>query len=101
MIKYRNDKEKELLNNIRNEVLNGLHNHLKELKAHEIKCEIQKCSENEGSNEAIIGTYKNEPFCVYYLKMIMSNGEYVSMVMTRWKGKDHRIKKPLDVLTGS
>jgi len=101
MIKYRNDKEKELLNNIRNEVRNGLHNNLKELKENDIKCEIVKGSEHEGSNEAIVGTYKNEPFCVYYLKMIMSNGEYVSIVMTRWKGKDHRIKKPISVLTGS
>lgn len=95
--KYRNDEEQIRIKKLRNEVLNGLHNHLKELKANDIKCEIVKA---EDGNEAIMGTYKNEPFCVYYLKMSMKNGEYCCILMTRWKGKDHRIKKPVDVLTG-
>lgn len=95
--KYRNDEEQIRIKKLRNEVLNGLHNHLKELKAEGIKCEIIKADDG---NEAIMGTYKNEPFCVYYLKMFMKNGEYCCILMTRWKGKDHRIKKPIDVLSG-
>jgi hypothetical protein len=96
-VKKRDDKQVESIKKIRNEVMNGLHNCLKELKAEGIKCSIEQASDG---NSAIVGTYKNEPFCVYYLKMVMSNGEYASIVMTRWKGKDHRIKKPISVLTG-
>ncbi len=95
--KYRDDAKQIRIMKMRREVLNGLHDRLKELKEAEIKAEIMKAGDG---NEAIMGTYKNEPFCVYYLKMCMANGEYCCILMTRWKGKDHRIKKPVDVLTG-
>ena len=98
MKKYQNNKELLLIKKLRNQVLNGLHDRLKELKAEEgITAEIMKAQDG---NEAIIGSYKNEPFCVYYIKMVVSNGEYACMLMTRWKGKDHRMKKPVDVLSG-
>lgn len=96
--KYRNDSEAIRIKKIRSEVLNGLHDRLKEVRDIEgVKAEIVKAQDG---NEAIIGSYKNEPFCVYYFKMLMNNGEYVCILMTRWKGKDHRMKKPVDVLSG-
>jgi len=77
-----------------NTVLDGLHDRLRELKREEIKCDIVE-------GKAIMGTHKGEPFCVYYLNMTNSSGEYISVLVTRWKGKDHRIKKPVDVLNGA
>lgn len=96
-VKNRDDAKTIRIKKIRDEVLNGLHNQLKELKAEGINCSIEQAGDG---NSAIVGTYKNEPFCVYYLKLVMEDGEYLSVIMTRWKGKDHRIKKPVSVLTG-
>jgi hypothetical protein len=91
--KYRNDQELIKMKDFHRVTLNGLYDRHSELKRAGIKCEIV-------DDKAIMGTYKNEPFCVYYLKLGTSNGEFLSVLMTRWKGKDHRAKKPVEVLNG-
>jgi len=85
-------KEILKLKKFKDEVMGGLHDQLKKLKAEEIKCDLV-------DDKAIMGTYKNEPFCVYFLFLCRNDGEYAGILMTRYKGKDHRAKKPLDVLT--
>lgn len=88
---YRNDEELIKMKKFKDEVMSGLHARLKELKEQEITCSL-------ADDKAIMGTYKNEPFCVYYLFVGRSDGEFAGILMTRWKGKDHRAKKPVDVL---
>jgi hypothetical protein len=91
---YRNDQEMIAMNKFFDGIQDQLANRLKEVKAIEgVKAEVV-------DKKAIMGSYKNEPFCIYYLVYGMTGNEFASVLITRWKGKDHRLKKPADVLGG-
>ena len=91
---YRNDAELIKMKEFYDGIQDQLRNHLKKLKElDDIKCEI-------ADDKAITGTYRNEPFVVYYLIIGTTGNEFAGILKTRWRGKDHEKIAPVSVLKG-
>ena len=65
---------------------------IKELKAQKIR--------SYRKDNGVLGTYKNEPFCVYMSFIQDDSGELTGIITTRYKGKDVGMVEPLKVLNG-
>jgi len=71
-----------------------LEQHYDKLREKEVKCAIVM---QEGMKPAIVGTYKNNPFAVY-LKIYYEQQEWAAILVTRFKGNDHEMRPPYEVL---
>ena len=81
-------------------LLNELHNRLQDLAKSGIVGALVSNDNNPDNARAIIGTHKGDPFIIYYLTIVAPNDEYGSILCTRYRGVDHRKKRPVEVLNG-